>query len=118
MGRGFFIGQMTFHLVPTADFEAQNPEQDYVPEAFAREGFIHCTDDPDEMARVANRYYGENREPHLYLWIDKSRVRAPIRYEDPEKKYPQIYGPLNRDAIVKVTEARRDAVGNFLPPES
>ncbi len=108
---------ITFHLVPQTYFEACDPKSDYTPESFAREGFAHCTDGAEEMARTANRYYPANPEAHVYLYVDKSLVRAPIRYEDPGHLYPHIYGALNRDAIVAVRPARRQADGTFLPPE-
>ncbi len=109
---------ITFHLVPKPYFDALNPQGDYVPQDFERDGFIHTTDAPDEMARVANRFYRANPEPHYYLYIDKALVRAPVRYDDPEHLYPHIYGALNRDAIVAVRPARRMADGAFMPPES
>ncbi len=109
--------EITYHLVPKRYYESLEARTAYVPEPFAKDGFIHCTDDLEEMARVATRYYKPEPGPHLYLYIDKERVKAPIRYDDPEKKYPHIYGPLNRNAIMAVREARRDAEGNFLPPE-
>jgi glutathione S-transferase len=109
---------ITYHLVPQAYYDAQDPRADYVPRDFAREGFIHCTDGTDEMARIANLFYKNSAEPHYYLTIDKTRVRAEIRYEDPVRVYPHIYGALNRDAIVAIRPARRAADGAFLPPES
>jgi glutathione S-transferase len=108
---------LTFHLVPQDYFDALDPRADYAPRDFAREGLIHCTDGADEMARTANRYYRGNAEPHYYLHIDKTRVRAPLRYDDAARLYPHIYGALNRDAIVAVQPARRAADGAFLPPE-
>jgi uncharacterized protein (DUF952 family) len=118
-GGCFILGLMdiTFHLVPQSYYESLDPRVDYTPREFAREGFIHCTDGAVEMARTANRYYRSNPEPHYYLYIDKSRVRAPIRYDDAERIYPHIYGALNRDAIAAVGAARRDLDGTFLEPE-
>lgn len=109
--------EITYHLVPQAYIDALDPRADYTPRDFAREGFIHCTDSADEMARVANAFYKPNPEPHYYLYIDKTRVRAPIRYDDATRLYPHIYGALNRDAFVAVRPARRAADGTFLPPE-
>lgn len=108
---------LTFHLVPQKYFDALDPNIDYTPESFAREGFIHCTDGTDEMARTANRYYQSSNEPYYYLHIDKDRVRARIQYDDAAKIYPHIYGVLNRDAIVAVRAARRASDGTFLAPE-
>jgi len=109
---------LTFHLVPKEYFDALDPHVDYAPRDFARDGFIHCTDGADEMACTANRYYKSNAELHYYLYVDKTRVRAPMRYDDTNRLYPHIYGALNRDAIVAMCIARREADGTFLAPES
>lgn len=106
-----------YHLVPKAFYERQRKNAVYLPKAFAPEGFIHCTKRADEMARVANRFYKNERGPHVYLYIETKKVRAKIQYDDAAKQYPHIYGGLNHDAIVAVKPARRDANGNFLPPE-
>ncbi len=108
--------QLAFHLVPKSYFDALDPNADYLPAPFAQDGFIHCTDDPAEMVRVGNLFYRAEPPPHLYLYIDKDRVKSPIRYDDAERKYPHIYGPLNRDAIIATRQAARDEEGNFLPP--
>lgn len=109
---------ITFHLVPQKYFDALDPHADYVPHDFARDGFIHCTDGADEMARTANRYYKADTQAHYYLYIAKARVRAPIRYDAAPHIYPHIYGALNRDAIVAVRTARRATDGTFQAPES
>lgn len=107
-----------YHIVPKRYWSKQDPKKDYTPKPFAREGFIHCTKEPSEMARVANRLYLQERGPHVYLYIDTRKVSARIRYEDPGRKYPHIYGALNRDAIVAVKLARRSEKGRFLKPEA
>ncbi len=106
-----------YHLVPKSFYERQTENAVYLPKPFAQDGFIHCTKAADEMARVANRFYKDERGPHIYLYIDTKQVRAKIQYDDPDKKYPHIYGGLNHDAIVAIKPARRDTNGNFLPPE-
>jgi uncharacterized protein (DUF952 family) len=44
-----------------------------------------------------------------------TKLRAPVRIDDPGGRYPHIHGPLNRDAIVAVTEAVRSDDGRFGP---
>ncbi|HZQ09706.1 MAG TPA: DUF952 domain-containing protein [Anaerolineae bacterium] len=106
-----------YHLVPKRYFQRQDPHADYTPKPFAQDGFIHCTKDSAEMAKVANRFYPAESGPHVYLYIDTRKVKSKIKYEDAGRKYPHIYGALNRDAIVGIKPAQRDAKGNFLPPE-
>ena len=106
-----------YHLVPKRFYEQQTKNAVYLPKPFAQEGFIHCTKEPAEMARVANRFYKQERGPHVYLYIDTKQVRAKIQYDDEAKKYPHIYGGLNHNAIVAIKPAGRDENKNFLPPE-
>lgn len=106
-----------YHLVPKRFYERQTKTAVYLPKPFAQDGFIHCTKEPNEMARVANLFYKSERGPHVYLYIDTQKVKAKIQYDDAAKKYPHIYGGLNHGAIVAIKEARRDANANFLPPE-
>ena len=109
----------TFHLVPLEYYEAQPAEQDYQPEPVraGRENFIHCTDGAKNLADTGNRYYTADPREFLALLIDKSKVNAPVIYEDPNRIFPHIYGPLNRDAIVAIKVIPRDEQGRFLPPE-
>lgn len=66
-----------YHLVPKRFYEQQIKNAVYLPKPFAQEGFIHCTRRADEMARVANRFYKQERGPHVYLYIVGS-VCSPI----------------------------------------
>lgn len=108
---------VTYHLIAQHEWEALDPAADYVPESLTREGFIHNTDGALELAATANRFFRDRAEPLLVLVIERARVRAPIRYDDPRRVYAHIYGPLNRDAIVRVLPMPRAADGTFLPPE-
>jgi glutathione S-transferase len=106
-----------YHLVPKSFYDRQRKNAVYLPKPYLQDGFIHCTKKAKEMANVANRFYNQERGPHVYLYIDTRKVNAKIRYDDTAKKYPHIYGGLNHDAIVAIKPARKDAEGRFLPPE-
>jgi len=41
-------------------------------------------------------------------------VSAPAIYEDDERNYPHIYGPMERDAVRRVRRVERAADGTFL----
>lgn len=109
----------TFHLVPREYYEAQPANEDYQPEPLkaGRENFIHCTDGTQNLADTGNRFYTADPREFLALLIDKSKVKAPVIYEDPKHIFPHIYGPLNREAIIEVRVVARDEQGRFLPPE-
>lgn len=107
---------ITFHLVAGEYFRDCDSDAPYTPESFADEGFIHCTDGELNVAETANRYYKDDRRMYIALAIETDEVEAEIKYEDAGRIYPHIYGPLNRDAIVKVLPMLREADGSFLPP--
>ncbi|MEK7248769.1 MAG: DUF952 domain-containing protein [Chloroflexota bacterium] len=107
---------ITFHGTPAAHFDSLDPGQAYVPANFEREGFIHCTDGERRLADTLTAYYGDQPDDWLVLYIDRARVKAQIKYEDPERVFPHIYGPPNRDAIVAVRPIIRTNDGAFLAP--
>jgi uncharacterized protein (DUF952 family) len=108
---------LTYHGTPVEYFDLLDPDEPYVPADFAREGFIHCTDGEARLAETLTAYYRDSPEDWLVLYIDKDRVQAKIRYEDAERVFPHIYGPLNRDAIAVVCPIMRTADGAFLLPQ-
>ncbi len=103
----------TYHYTPVEHFNTFGPGQDYFPPRFAEEGFIHCTDGAENMVKVVNRLYSSDPRDYLVLYIDKERVKSPIKYEDPAEIYPHIYGPLNLDAVVEKRPASRNPDGTF-----
>jgi uncharacterized protein (DUF952 family) len=110
------VPPLTYHLVPREEWQAADPAQPYTPAAFGADGFVHCTDGAFEVAATANRYYSAVPGDLLVLTLDLARVSAPVRYEDPGRIYPHVYGPIERAAVVNVQTMPRDAEGAFLPP--
>ncbi len=115
-----FPVETIYHIVPVNYFTALPGDQDYLPESFARDGFIHCTRGADLLALVANKHFKKVPGDFLMLVIEVQAVKAPIKYEvlDPSMPYPfpHIYGPLNRDAIVSAIPMHRAPDGTFLVP--
>ncbi len=105
---------LAYHLVPTEEWEAA-PDADYLPAAFPQDGFIHTTHRAVEVAAAGNRYYTNDARPYLAVAIDLRRLASPWRY-DGDERFPHIYGPLNRDAVLAAPAARREPDGAFLPP--
>lgn len=106
--------QATYHLTPRPYWEGSDASAPYVPEAFAQDGFIHCTDGADNVVDVGNRYYLDDPRPFVALLIDVARVSSAVQYEDPGRIYPHIFGPLNRDAVIAVIPVERDYAGRFI----
>jgi len=106
--------RVTYHLTPRAWFDACDRARAYMPEAFDRDGFVHCTDSLDEVIAVGNRYYGDDPRPYVALVIDVDALSSPMLYEDEARRYPHVYGPVDRAAIIAVRAVRRAADGTFV----
>ncbi len=108
---------ITYHLVAEPYYESSDASEAYTSEDFANDGFIHCTDGVENVIATANRYLKEDDRRFIVLMIDMDKVSAEIKYEDPEKIYPHIYGSLNRDAIASTLPVKRAEDGTFLALE-
>ena len=105
--------RVTLHLTPEPVWLDQRLLNEYRPEGFDDEGFVHCTDDEDLMLEVANRYYKDDPRPFLLVDLDLDVVSALVVYEDDEGRYPHVYGPIERDAVRRVRRVERAADGTF-----
>ncbi len=89
----------------------------YRSDNFDAEDFIHCSK-PDQLIEVANSLF-RGRNDLVLLVIDRDKVTAPIKEEDPGdlqptgKRYPHIYGALNLDAVIEVKEFKPNPDGTF-----
>lgn len=101
------------HLTPEPVWMAHRLLNAYRSEGFAGEGFVHCTDSEALVLEVANRYYRDDPRPFLLLDVDLEHIAAPAVYEDDERCYPHVYGPIERHAVRWVRRVERAADGTF-----
>ncbi|HLL77395.1 MAG TPA: DUF952 domain-containing protein [Pyrinomonadaceae bacterium] len=110
---------LIFHITERAAWDAARPAGSYRPEAFASEGFIHCST-REQVVRVADARF-RNQHGLVLLCIDAERVAAEIVYENLEggrELFPHIYGGLDAGAVVDVLEFEPGADGRFAFPEN
>jgi uncharacterized protein (DUF952 family) len=106
-----------FHIATRDDWDAAARAGEYRAESLKTEGFIHCSEG-HQVAGVANARFSGRRDLVL-LWVDPAQVRAEIKYEDASDgsgTFPHIYGPINTDAVARVTEYVEKA-GDFPMPD-
>ena len=48
---------MILHLLPRREWEEVKGGEQYLPDTFAADGFVHCSADDDVLLAVANRFY-------------------------------------------------------------
>lgn len=124
-----------YHLTPAGYYRRQPPDQPYRTKTFAEEGFIHCTRGLDMLVEIANAYFGDLHQELLVLEIDPTRLTSPLKFEapippaattpsdltgsaggEPGPLFPHIYGPLNRQAIVRCFSLSRSSTGQWRLP--
>ena len=103
-----------FHLIHDADWEAAKPTGEVRPPSLAEEGFIHCSKDEEQAARVANRLY-PSRRGIIVLELDTGLLVSQLKHEPSRSGeiYPHIYGPLNIEAVVRVRAMSTDSESRF-----
>lgn len=109
---------MIYHITNKKEWDKALREYIYIPDSFREEGFIHCSPAEKVSDTLNNFFKGKN--DLLLLSIDESKVQDRIIREDlygHKFNFPHIYGKLNLDAVIKVTEITADAEGKFLLPE-
>jgi uncharacterized protein (DUF952 family) len=105
---------ITYHLAQLARWEAAPADEPYRAPSLDDEGFTHCTTGVDEMVATAERYYRTDPGPFVVLSVELDALNGAWRYDAPGERYPHIYGPIPRTAIVRVVAMARDADGRFL----
>jgi uncharacterized protein (DUF952 family) len=86
----------------------------YVPAAFAREGFIHCSY-AHQVVATANRIFRGRRDLVLFE-IDPARLNCKVVDENLEggaELFPHIYGYLQMDAVATIRAFPCDSDGAF-----
>ena len=103
-----------YHIVPRQVWEAA-ADGPYRAASLDGEGFIHCSNE-DQVARVADLFFAAQADL-LALEIDTARLGGTLRDEDVGgERFPHVYGPIPREAVVEVRPLRRGAGGRWRFP--
>ena len=95
-----------YHICTAASWSQQEHASFYIHDSLQDEKFIHCSEE-HQIAGVLQRYF-KNQTNLMILTIDVSRLQPKLKYEmAPIGQYfPHIYGPINKDAIMKAKKIR------------
>ena len=102
-----------YHLVLRSTWES-HPGHDYHTASLDTEGFIHCAH-AHQVAWAANRFH-RSAGDLLVLEIDPGRLSSPVKDEAPAGKterFPHIYGPIPRTAVLRAWPLVRDEAGEW-----
>jgi uncharacterized protein (DUF952 family) len=93
-----------YHVILPGVWEEFKNKELYEAESLATEGFIHCSFE-NQLDGVLERYY-QGIEKVLIMEIDPDKLTSKLVNEPStnDEIYPHIYGEINKNAIVKVSE--------------
>lgn len=92
-----------FHITSMREAEAARRLDAYRPEAFAREGFVHCSY-RSQVLSLANRLF-RGQTDLVLLEIDPARLASTVVDENltgGTELFPHIYGTIPMSAVVAV----------------
>ena len=103
---------LIIHLCQRQEWLKSQEQGTYRSKSFEQEGFIHCSQ-PEQILEVANRYY-QGIPDLILLWLTPDRLTSEIRWESADgAHFPHIYGPINLDALISVSDLKPDLDGIY-----
>ncbi|MDX3585195.1 DUF952 domain-containing protein [Streptomyces europaeiscabiei] len=111
---------MIYHVVSLDAWNAR-PGRPYAPASLPEDGFVHCSPDEATTLAVVNAFYRDAPRPLHVLVLDEERLNARVEFEaaapapppgvGADVLFPHVFGPIDRDAVVRVLEIRWDEEG-------
>ena len=108
-----------FHITSEEEAALAMATGQYVPKAFAREGFIHCSY-RSQLLPVANRIF-RGRSGLVILEIETAALTSTLVDENLEggtELFPHLYGELPMRAVVQIHAFPCSREGAFVSPAS
>ena len=109
------------HIARAADWDAAVANGSYrvstLGASLDQVGYIHASENRDQVNRVAEFVYAAETEPLVVLVLDEQAFEdagIPVRREDggTGELFPQIYGAIDPSSVTDVRTARFDS-GTF-----
>ena len=115
---------MIFHITTRDAWRRALAAGEYTAPSLDSEGFIHCSTS-EQTTDTANMFF-RGQTGLALLCIDETRLKAECKYEAPagpglddprtENRFPHIYGPINLEAVINVSDFPAGENGLFLLP--
>ena len=70
------MAQILYHMAPQPRWEkcVQEKAEDYTPESYAADGFVHLTEDPQALIQVANHFYKSSQDPWILMCLSAEKL--------------------------------------------
>jgi len=99
-----------FHIAQKSEWQAAEAGGVYTGESLKNDGFVHSCF-RNQVDQVLKQWFA-GLDDLLLIEIDPHEVDAEIRFENLEggsQKFPHIYGPINLDAVISVSEIHKSS---------
>ncbi len=99
-----------FHIIPESQLAVIDSAQEYFPDEFETDGFIHCSK-RSQIEGVLKRHFA-NQDNLVLLEVNRDLIPSTVRDENlsgGEELYPHIYGALPTSTILKKHYLRRNS---------
>ncbi len=99
------MSHIIYHITTQAEWEGAKKIGFYEASSLHAEGFIHCST-AHQVDGVLQRYFA-GKGPLVKLTIDSDKLHARLQHDfsiSLNEHFPHIYGRINLDAVVEVTE--------------
>lgn len=93
-----------YHIAPLNKWREALESGLYSADSLEKNGFIHCCTKEQTEGVLKTWFRGEL--DLILLEIDPALLSVEVKYEDSDgtgELFPHIYGPLNLDAVIRVT---------------
>ena len=103
-----------YHITTKAAWDEALKQGFYVPLAFEKEKFIHCST-KQQVLNTANRIF-KSKKDLLLLCVQTEKVSSAIVYENLDggaELYPHIYGFIYPDTVIQTIVFVSDEKGVF-----
>jgi uncharacterized protein (DUF952 family) len=104
----------TLHICAHEHWIRQSHLNEYEPEQFAKDGFVHCTNDRSRLLEIANAYYQHDLRPYVAVEIDLDSLPVLAIYEDADNEFPHLYGRIPLSCVRRVIPIDREDDGAFV----
>ena len=109
------------HVTTPESWRRQADTPFYEADSLSSEGFIHNCH-PPQLRGVLGRHFAGNLGlvgALVLLVIDPALLTSELREEEASagERFPHIYGPLDRAAVLSVLPIETDGLGSFTLPE-
>lgn len=91
-----------YHITSTPEWNLAQSQGEYEPQAFAAEGFIHCSH-ARQLETVMKRFF-KGQKDLVVLEINSAALPCDVIEENLEggtELYPHVYGKLPLETVVK-----------------